>query len=180
MARILDKKVLNTLLKKAGHGDAVEPEPKVHKYRTQKVEVDGIKYDSKFEMMRHRALIECEKYGLIRDLEFQRRFPLIVNGFKIGDYIADFTYYKAGSETLMIEDAKGVKTDVYMLKRKIILAQYGIDIWESCNSGSKAKNPLLNAMYLRSVKDAFPEGFKSVNKQRIIKMEFDSNDGSAS
>lgn len=43
-------------------------------------------------------------------------------------YIADFVYTK-GDETV-VEDAKGVRTKEYIIKRKLMLERYGIRIKE--------------------------------------------------
>lgn len=43
-------------------------------------------------------------------------------------YIADFVYTKGG-ETV-VEDAKGVRTKEYIIKRKLMLERYGIQIKE--------------------------------------------------
>nr|DAL18325.1 MAG TPA_asm: Endonuclease [Caudoviricetes sp.] len=43
-------------------------------------------------------------------------------------YLADFVYEK-GSQTI-VEDVKGMKTDVYKIKRKLMLYFHGIKIKE--------------------------------------------------
>lgn len=43
-------------------------------------------------------------------------------------YLADFVYEK-GSQTI-VEDVKGMKTDVYKIKRKLMLYFHGIQIKE--------------------------------------------------
>ena len=42
--------------------------------------------------------------------------------------IADFVYYRRG--IWVVEDAKGDRTDVYIIKRKLMLEKYGIEIEE--------------------------------------------------
>lgn len=44
-------------------------------------------------------------------------------------YVADFEYYTKQGE-LVVEDAKGVRTKDYILKRKLMLLVYGIRIRE--------------------------------------------------
>lgn len=70
-----------------------------------------------------------ERAGEIHGLILQPEFPIIVNGKKICKYIADFRYVNRDIETV-VEDAKGVKTDVYRLKKKLVEALYGITVQE--------------------------------------------------
>ena len=88
-----------------------------------------------------------EKSGEIHDLKRQVRFTLIPaireepvqgprGGVKPGKilerpvcYVADFTYYRRGQ--LVVEDAKGVRTDAYKIKRKLMLYVHGIRIFET-------------------------------------------------
>ena len=69
-----------------------------------------------------------ERAGEITDLELQPRFRMEVNGTHVCDYIADFRYQKG--EKTMVEDAKGVRTDVYRIKRKLLKAIHDIDVVE--------------------------------------------------
>lgn len=64
------------------------------------------------------------------NVEFQYRMPLIVNDVKIGDYYADFRVHYADGR-IEIQDTKGVQTDVYKLKKKLVKAIYGVDIVEN-------------------------------------------------
>ena len=45
-------------------------------------------------------------------------------------YIADFTYNDKNGQ-LIVEDAKGVKTPVYRLKRRMMAERYDIEIKET-------------------------------------------------
>lgn len=98
------------------------------KYRAKKTEVDGIKFDSKKEAKRYIALRELEKKGNIEKLMLQPRF-LLQEGFRKNgkayrkiEYVADFMYEQDGK--LIIEDVKGIKTDVYKLKQKLFEKKY--------------------------------------------------------
>ena len=44
-------------------------------------------------------------------------------------YVADFTYLENGQ--YVVEDFKGMKTDVYKLKKKLLLWRFGLQIRES-------------------------------------------------
>ena len=90
---------------------------------------DGV-FDSKRELIRWNELKLLEKSGTIQDLKRQVKFELIP---KIGknrptSYIADFTY-KDGDE-LVVEDAKGFKTEIYKIKKKLMMMVHRIEILE--------------------------------------------------
>jgi hypothetical protein len=99
------------------------------KYGNEKVWIDGRKFDSKAEGARYWDLCRMQDAGEIRDLECQPSYPLLVQGVKIGEYRADFRYVTKGG-TVVVEDVKGVRTAVYVLKKKHVKAQYGIDVRE--------------------------------------------------
>ncbi len=65
----------------------------------------------------------------ITDLELQKVFRLDVNGIHICNYRADFVYTRDGVQ--IVEDAKGKPTDVYKIKRALMLAIRGIKIVEA-------------------------------------------------
>lgn len=108
------------------------------KYGNRKVELDGMVFDSKHEANRWIELKYMERAGLIMDLKRQVRFELIPCQYDERDkiversvtYIADFVYVENGKR--VVEDAKSpaTKTDVYKIKRKLMLEKYGIRIME--------------------------------------------------
>lgn len=93
------------------------------KYHAKKVEIDGIRFDSKKESERYLELKLLQEAGEIHDLELQVSFPLMINGRKICSYRSDFTY-KVQNEKMIVEDVKGYKTPVYRLKKKMFEACY--------------------------------------------------------
>lgn len=102
-----------------------------HKYHAKKTVVDGITFDSKKEATRYRELKALERVGKIDRLELQPRFVLM-DGFRYEgkavrkiEYVADFLYRDLSTCELIVEDVKGVKTDVYKLKKKLFLKRYG-------------------------------------------------------
>lgn len=109
------------------------------KYNAKTTMVDGMRFASQSEATRYRMLLLVGEYsGQIRNLELQPRFPLVVNGVKVGTYVADFRYeelVKSGWPTDswvdVVEDVKGMKTPIYRLKAKLLLALYGITIRET-------------------------------------------------
>lgn len=106
------------------------------KYGNKKTEIDGIVFDSKHEGQRYAELKLLERAGEIRDLMLQVPFELIPAQKIAGKtveravkYVADFVYYDKDGN-LVVEDAKGMKTDAYKLKKKMMLYFKGIAIKE--------------------------------------------------
>ena len=102
---------------------------RTHKYNATKTEVDGIKFDSKAEARRYKELKLLESVGDISKLELQPKYELqesfTHNGKRIRsiNYVADFFYLdKDGNK--IVEDVKGLKTDVYLLKKKMFQKKY--------------------------------------------------------
>jgi len=109
--------------------------PRPSKYRNQKTAVDGITFDSKKEANRYCELKVMEKGGLISKLALQQSFELAPSVTIAGrkrpslKYMADFCYYLNG--LFVVEDVKGMKTDVYKLKRHLMKSVLDIDILET-------------------------------------------------
>ena len=121
------------------------------KYGNRKTVVDGIMFDSKKEANRFRELQLLERAGKITALQRQVKYVLIPTQrefsneiykkgahqghFKPGkvlekecSYIADFAYIQDGA--YVVEDTKGVRTEAYKIKRKLMLERYGNQIRE--------------------------------------------------
>ena len=103
----------------------------MNKYRNKRVVVDGISFDSKKEAARYKELRMLERAGIILNLQLQVPFELIPkqDGERACTYKADFVYEQNGKK--VVEDTKGMKTDVYKIKRKLMLYRYGIKINET-------------------------------------------------
>ena len=108
----------------------------MNKYRNQKTVIDGIKFDSKHEGMRYLELKYMERINQIRDLQLQVPFELLPaqrnekgKVERAVKYIADFVYYDHDGN-LVVEDAKGIRTDAYRLKKKMLRYFKGIEIKE--------------------------------------------------
>jgi len=94
--------------------------------------VDGKVFHSKAEADRFKVLRFAEIAGRISRLTCQPKYPLIVNGMLVGHYIGDFEYLNSTGE-LILEDVKSsftAKDPVYRLKKKMMLACYGMQIKE--------------------------------------------------
>ena len=101
------------------------------KYGNTKIRVDGRLFDSKAEAARWQELQLLERAGEITELERQVEYELIPKQKeeRAVKYIADFRYKDHEGNTV-VEDTKGVKTPVYILKRKLMLRVHGIRIRE--------------------------------------------------
>lgn len=101
-----------------------------NKYNAKKTVVDGIEFDSIREADRYCELKLLEKANEIRSLELQPRF-LLQDKFKDRngkthrkiEYVADFMYINKDDKKI-VEDVKGMMTDVYKLKKKLFLNLY--------------------------------------------------------
>ena len=100
------------------------------KYKSVRTSVDNIIFDSRKEAGRYGELKLMLKCGLITDLELQKRYEVRVNGVLICKYFADFAYKDADGRDV-VEDTKGVRTAVYAIKAKLMLACHGIRIVET-------------------------------------------------
>lgn len=100
---------------------------KMNKYHNIKTTVDGITFDSKAEARYYGIYKRFQEWGKISNLQRQIPYIFKIDGKKIFTYKADFQYTdKEGKEHVI--DVKGVETPVFRLKKKLIEAQYGIEI----------------------------------------------------
>lgn len=125
---------------------ATLPLDRQHKYRAKSVEIDGVRFASKKEGRRYTDLKMLQRGGYIVGLEIHPKFEMCSeNGQKVGVYTADFAYWqKVGTEhvlprkhrltgmTYFVEDVKSsaTRTTAYRLRKRIVEAQYGIEIQE--------------------------------------------------
>jgi hypothetical protein len=101
------------------------------KYNAQAVvDADGVRHASKKEARRWAELCLLQKAGVIRDLRRQVSFDFAYNGVKLCSYRADFVYTD-GFGHAVVEDAKGYKPPMYLLKRKMMKAWYGVTVLET-------------------------------------------------
>jgi hypothetical protein len=103
------------------------PESKYHSKRAGK-------YASEHEAEVAGSLAALERAGKIEELREQVRFVLVPKNGKLRAvvYVADFTYRETSKDVsgrLHILDAKGYKTQVYRLKKRM-MAELGYEIEE--------------------------------------------------
>ena len=105
------------------------------KYRNKKTYVGDKKFDSLHEANRYKELKMLLMAGEISDLQLQVPYELMPS-FKLDGetyrgikYVADFVYKDKYGNTV-VEDAKGMRTDVYKMKRKLMAYVHKIKIRE--------------------------------------------------
>lgn len=108
------------------------------KYRAVPIDTADGHFDSMGEFARWEDLKLMQRGGLISGLKRQVKFELIPkqktkDGKNVQpvEYIADFRYYDKRTSQWVTEDFKGMRTDVYKLKKKLMLWRYGIEIKET-------------------------------------------------
>jgi hypothetical protein len=103
---------------------------KPSKYRNRRTTVYNITFDSKREANRYLVLKADLEAGKIANLKLQVTYRLVVNETLICSYRADFVYEDLTGATI-VEDAKGMRTKDYVIKKKLMKALFGIDIRET-------------------------------------------------
>jgi len=96
-----------------------------HKFKAVRCESDGFKFASKKERKRYLELKLLQKAGDVLFFQMQAPFHLPA-GVK---YVLDFQVYWTNGE-ITFEDVKGVRTPMYILKKKQVEALYPIKITE--------------------------------------------------
>lgn len=102
------------------------------KYKALKTKIDDIVFDSALEAKRYKQLKLLEDAGVIKNLILQPKFRLM-DGFKYNgktiraiDYIADFMYEE--DEKRIVEDVKGIRTKDYIIKSKLFIKKYILEL----------------------------------------------------
>ena len=104
-----------------------------NKYHNKWVIIDGIKFQSEKEGKRWQELKMLERAGEITALVRQVKIELIPKTklYRACYYIPDFAYFDKRTGKTVYEDTKGMKTDVYKLKKKLLYWRHGIEILET-------------------------------------------------
>ena len=99
------------------------------KYNNRKIEIDGYTFDSRLEADFYLRLTPLVKSGKIKELKIHPRY-LLQEGFtKNGKrfnpiyYVADFEVTYDDGVTV-IYDTKGMRTEVYKIKKKLFEYRY--------------------------------------------------------
>lgn len=110
-----------------------------NKYHARaEIDNNGRRFASHKEHRRFKELQLLERAGLISGLKTQVRYLLIPSAYdddgkcieRCCYYVADFVYRDAAGH-LIVEDCKGVRTQAYIIKRKLMYSVYGVRILET-------------------------------------------------
>lgn len=107
---------------------------KRNKFNAKKTVVDGITFDSKKESVRYEQLKKYIEGNLISGLKLQVSYELIpkqtINGKteRAVKYVADFVYYDNVLNKEITEDVKGMITDLFRVKYKLMKLVHNIDV----------------------------------------------------
>lgn len=109
------------------------------KYKAKPCQVGGEKYRSQRERDHHLSLLLRQRAGRISDLRREVSYELLP-GVKIDGedrkrpavrYVADFVYVDTPTGQTIVEDAKGMQTPVYRLKKHLMAILLGIHVREA-------------------------------------------------
>lgn len=105
------------------------PKPRKRKYNNSPVTTWEGRFDSKKEYRCWQQLCALQAAGELLGLRRQVRFKLKVGKVLVCVYVADFVATdRQGRQRVW--DAKGVRTDLYKLKAKLMLACHGLIVEE--------------------------------------------------
>lgn len=128
MPRSESRKMANSLRMSVAEFNARELKKKPRIKNVKRKMVNGIEFDSTKEARCWQDLCLMQQAGQITELRRQVPFQIVVCGNHICQYTADFTFRKAGRAVVM--DAKGFRTEIFKLKRKLMIACHGVEIEE--------------------------------------------------
>ena len=131
------RKSFNELIEQAKYAKREKPKPS--KYRNIKIKKQGYTFDSILEYERFLILKDWAQKRKITELTLQPKYKIYegCNTLENGKlttvrpihYIADFRYKNKNGETV-VEDAKGVETEFFIMKKKMFISQlesHGVD-----------------------------------------------------
>jgi hypothetical protein len=117
------------LSREQGQALLAKPKRKKSKFKNIRIEIDGIRFASKKEGRYYSELKIRETAGEVGGVELQRRFALLgQDGTLICVYVADFCFWDHVADRFRCIDVKGVETDVFKIKRRLMKACLGIDV----------------------------------------------------
>lgn len=101
----------------------------MNKYNNKITYIGGIKFDSRREAMHYVYLRDLLQKGTIKNLQLQTKMPFKIDNKTIFNYLADFTYEDVfGMHYIDVKSSITAKNPVFRLKKKLIEAQYNIEI----------------------------------------------------
>lgn len=104
----------------------------IHKTTARGERYDGLYFRSNAELERYKELRRREEAGTIFDLTVQPVFHIKHPGTneRVCKYVGDFQYWHHNKTSMVVEDVKGMLTDVYKLKKILMRVFFNIEISE--------------------------------------------------
>jgi hypothetical protein len=125
---------VKTVAKRGGVRRVGKAGSRKNKYNAAGERIDGMWFASAAEGKRYLQLKSMVERNMIDNLRCQVKLPCVVNNRLICTYIADFAYVVIDDRGVGIrsiwEDVKGMITDVYKIKKKLVQAVHNIEILE--------------------------------------------------
>lgn len=123
-----------TTRKRGTAGRAGKAGTRKGKYNAAGERVDGIFFHSKAESVRYLQLKAMQERGEIDSLILQPSYECVVKNHKITTYRSDFKYCviddRGQTIKTVVEDVKGMVTDIYKIKKKLVEACFDVKIIE--------------------------------------------------
>ena len=96
--------------------------------KNRKIVIDGYIFYSELEGERYRILKDKVSEGKIKKLQPYVEFGLIPFSSTEGNYkyVANFCYLQGGK--IVVEDLKGFVTDIFGIKKLLMLKKYGLKV----------------------------------------------------
>ena len=95
----------------------------VLKYGNAITEVDGIRFDSRKEAKYYEDLLWQQRTGAVKSIELQPAYEVAGKKIRPIIYKADFKVTEASGHVYYV-DTKGMRTQVYLIKKKMLLYRY--------------------------------------------------------
>lgn len=116
-------------LQKALKAQKAKKKPqKRNKYNAKKCVIDGCTFDSLREGNYYIFLKRELAAGDIMGLKLHPRYPIAINEKLICNVELDFAFFDNRINKLRYIDVKGFPTNISKLKKKMVEAQYGIEV----------------------------------------------------
>lgn len=105
--------------------------------QAKRLQIVGVKCDSEGEAKLYITLRDRERRGEICDLRHPHKFALTVNGVKLGELWADFSFVEVATGRRRVQDFKGrhdpsrdVEYRFFLWKCRHVKAEHGVEVEE--------------------------------------------------
>lgn len=106
---------------------------KRQKFNASRTTVGSERFDSGREAQYHGELLYRQKAGEIENIQRQPEYLITHDGIVVASFRPDFRFLVRATRRWEVHEVKGGKatrTEAYRLRRRLVEAQYGIEIQE--------------------------------------------------